>query len=172
MSADSHPALGIVLVRETRRGLFQQEIIAGKHSVLADEPAAVGGLDSGPGPYDLLLAALGACTAMTLRLYADRKKLPLLQAEVRLRHSRIHANDCAECETKDGMLDRIEHAITLHGDLNAEQRARLMEIADKCPGASHPEIGNRHPHVRGIGGIAEGEEGQCRSADGLLFFAR
>ncbi len=133
MSADSDPAPGTVLVRETRRGLLQQEIIAGKHSLVADEPAVVGGLDSGPGPYDLLLAALGACTAMTLRLYAERKKIPLLQAQVRLRHSRIYANDCAECETKEGMLDRIERIITLHGDLNAEQRARLMEIADKCP---------------------------------------
>ncbi len=103
------------------------------NSLLADEPAAVGGLDSGPGPHDLLLAALGACTAMALRLYAERKKLPLLRAEVRLRHSRIHASDCVECETKEGMLDRIERIITLHGDLNAEQRARLMEIAEKCP---------------------------------------
>ncbi len=133
MSADGDPAPGTVLVRETRRGMFQQEITAGKHSLLADEPAAVGGLDSGPRPYDLLLAALGACTAMTLRLYAERKKIPLLQAQVRLRHSRTYAKDCAECETKEGMLDHIERIITLHGDLNAEQRARLMEIADKCP---------------------------------------
>jgi uncharacterized OsmC-like protein len=133
MSAESDPAPGTVLVRETRRGKFQQEIIVGQHSFLADEPPAVGGLDSGPGPYDLLLAALGACTAMTLRLYAERKQIPLLQAQVRLCHSRIYATDCAECETKEGMLDRIERVITLHGDLDAEQRARLMEIADKCP---------------------------------------
>ena len=93
----------------------------------------VGGMDSGPGPYDLLLAGLGACTAMTLRLYAERKQLPLEQTTVRLRHDKIHAADCAECETKEGMIDRIERAITLQGDLNAEQRARLMEIADKCP---------------------------------------
>ncbi len=133
MSAESNAVPGTVLVRETRRGKFQQEIIVGQHSFLADEPPAVGGLDSGPGPYDLLLAALGACTAMTLRLYAERKKIPLLQAQVRLRRFRIYAEDCAECETKEGMLDRIERVITLHGDLNAEQRARLMEIADKCP---------------------------------------
>ncbi len=126
-------APGTVIVRETRRGLFQQEIIAGSHRLLADEPANVGGLDSGPGPYDLLLAALGACTAMTLRLYADRKKLPLTRTIVRLRHNRIYATDCAECETKEGMIDRIERVITLEGDLDAGQRAQLIGIANKCP---------------------------------------
>jgi putative redox protein len=100
---------------------------------MADEPVAAGGLDSGPGPYDLLLAALGACTSMTLRLYAERKKLPLARTKVRLRHSRIYAADCAECETKEGMLDRIERNITLEGELDAEERKRLIEIADKCP---------------------------------------
>ena len=137
MAADAQPsddtAAGTVLVRETRRGKFLQEIIAGSHHLFADEPVKSGGLDSGPGPYDLLLAALGACTSMTLRLYADRKQLPLRQTSVRLRHSKIHAADCADCETKEGMLDRIERAITLDGDLDAEQRTRLMEIADKCP---------------------------------------
>src|ERR1700692_2841581 len=126
-------APGTVIVRETRRGLFQQEIISGPHHLLADEPVNVGGLDSGPGPYELLLSALGACTSMTLRLYADRKKLPLLRTQVRLRHSRIYATDCAECETKEGMIDRIERVITLEGDLDAEQSAKLLEIADKCP---------------------------------------
>jgi len=129
---DDTPA-GTVLVRETRGGQFQQEVIAGRHRFLADEPVAVGGLDSGPGPYDLLLAALGACTAMTLRLYADRKQLPLRRTEVRLRHDKIHAADCAECETKEGMIDHIEREITLEGDLDAAARTRLMEIADKCP---------------------------------------
>jgi uncharacterized OsmC-like protein len=124
---------GTVLVRETRRGTFQQEVIVGTHRLYADEPESAGGLDSGPGPYDFLLAALGACTSMTLRLYADHKKIPLQRTEVRLRHSRIYAKDCAECETKEGMLDRIERVITLEGDLTAEQRARLMEMADKCP---------------------------------------
>ena len=113
--------------------LFQQEIITGTHRLLADEPTDVGGLDSGPGPYDLLLAALGACTAMTLRLYADRKKLPLTRTIVRLRHNRIYATDCAECETKEGMIDRIERVITLEGDLDAGQRAQLVDIANKCP---------------------------------------
>ena len=122
-----------VLVRETRHGTFQQEITAGTHRFLADEPVAAGGLDSGPGPYDLLLAALGACTSMTLRLYADHKKLPLLRTRVRLRHSRIYAADCAECETKEGMLDRIDRIISLEGELDAQTRKRLLEIADKCP---------------------------------------
>jgi len=130
--ADDAPP-GTVVVRETGHGQFQQEIISGRHHLTADEPANVGGLDSGPGPYDLLLAALGACTSMTLRLYAERNKLPLKRVEVRLRHDRIYAADCAECETKEGLLDHIERVITLEGDLNADQRARLMEIADKCP---------------------------------------
>jgi uncharacterized OsmC-like protein/fermentation-respiration switch protein FrsA (DUF1100 family) len=124
---------GAVVVGETGRGKFQQEITAGTHRFLADEPVAAGGLDSGPGPYDFLLAALGACTAMTVRLYADRKQLPLERTRVRLRHSRIYAADCAECETKEGMLDRIERIISFDGALDAEQRKRLLEIADKCP---------------------------------------
>ena len=124
---------GTVVVRETGKGRFQQEVISGRHRLLADEPVRVGGLDSGSDPYELLLAALGACTSMTLRLYADRKQLPLTRTQVRLRHRRIYAADCAECETKAGMLDRIERVVTLEGDLNAEQRAQLMEIADKCP---------------------------------------
>jgi putative redox protein len=130
---DDDEESGTVLVRETHRGKFQQEIVAGSHRLLADEPVKSGGLDSGPGPYDLLLAALGACTSMTLRLYADRKQLPLKQTQVRLRHAKIHSADCAECETKDGMIDQIERVIMLEGDLNTEQRAELMAIADKCP---------------------------------------
>jgi uncharacterized OsmC-like protein len=132
-TANDDSGVNTVLVRETGHGLFQQEIISGRHHQIADEPKEAGGLGSGPGPYDLLLAALGACTSMTLRLYADRKKFPLARTQVRLRHSRIYATDCAECETKEGMLDRIERVITLEGDLTAEQRARLLEIADKCP---------------------------------------
>jgi uncharacterized OsmC-like protein/alpha-beta hydrolase superfamily lysophospholipase len=124
---------GLVTVRETRQGRFQQEITAGAHRFLADEPMAVGGRDSGPNPYDLLLAALGACTAMTLRLYAERKALPLDQVTVRLRHGKVHAADCETCETKDGMVDRIERGIALAGGLDADERARLLEIADKCP---------------------------------------
>jgi len=129
--AESEP--GIVLVRETGGGKFQQEILSGPHRFLADEPVKVGGLDSGPGPYDLLLAGLGACTSMTLRLYAEHKKLPLERVTVRLTHNKIHATDCDECETKEGMLDRIDRNITVEGALDDEQRKRLMEIADKCP---------------------------------------
>jgi putative redox protein len=130
--AAAHEANAVV-VRETGQGRFQQEVTVGRHRFLADEPVEVGGLDSGPGPYDLLLAGLGACTAMTLRLYAERKALPLEGVTVELRHSRIHAVDCENCETKEGMLDRIDRAITMRGMLDAEQRRRLLEIADKCP---------------------------------------
>jgi uncharacterized OsmC-like protein/alpha-beta hydrolase superfamily lysophospholipase len=137
MAVDAQPTEdtkpGAVAVHETRRGKFQQEIISGKHRLLADEPVSAGGLDSGLGPYDLLLAALGACTSMTVRLYADQKQIPLLRTQVRLHHEKIYATDCAECETKDGKIDRIERVITFEGELSAEQRARLMEIADKCP---------------------------------------
>jgi putative redox protein len=125
--------VGTVLVRETGNGKFQQEILSGPHRFLADEPVKVGGLDSGPGPYDLLLAGLGACTSMTLRLYADGKKLPLKRVSVRLTHNKIHAEDCLNCETKEGMVDRIDRGITFEGALDAEQRKRLLEIADKCP---------------------------------------
>jgi putative redox protein len=124
---------GTVVVAETGEGKLQQAVTAGRHRLLADEPVAVGGRDSGPGPYDLLLAALGACTSMTLRLYAERKKLPLDRISVRLRHQKIHAADCAECETREGKLDRIERTITLTGNLDEAARARLLEIADKCP---------------------------------------
>ena len=122
-----------VVVSETRRGRFEQEISIGRHRLLADEPVSVGGLDSGPAPYDLLLAGLGACTSMTLRLYAERKSLPLDRVTVRLSHSKVHAADCESCETKEGMLDRIERVVTLEGELDDDQRARLLEIADKCP---------------------------------------
>lgn len=123
-----------VVVRETRASKFQQTVTTGPHRMIADEPIAVGGQDSGPGPYDLLLAGLGACTSMTMRMYADRKSLPLDRVTVTLTHSKIHANDCAECETRDGMLDQIDRVISIEGStLDTEQRQRLMEIADKCP---------------------------------------
>jgi len=131
MAEDTQP--GTVTVRETRAGQFQQEIISGPHRLLADEPVKSGGLDSGPGPYDLLIAALGACTSMTVRLYADQKQIPLKRTQVRLHHGKIYAEDCAECETKEGRIDRIDRVITFEGDLTAEQRSRLLEIADKCP---------------------------------------
>jgi uncharacterized OsmC-like protein/pimeloyl-ACP methyl ester carboxylesterase len=132
-SAASGEAPRQVVVRETRNSKFQQTVMVGPHQILADEPVAAGGEDSGPGPYDFLLAALGACKSMTMRLYADRKSLPLERATVTLNHSKIHAQDCAECETKEGMLDQIAVAIGLEGALDAEQRKRILEIADKCP---------------------------------------
>jgi putative redox protein len=122
-----------VVVRETRSSKLQQAVTVGPHRLIADEPAAAGGEDTGPGPYDLVLAGLGACTSMTLRLYAERKSLPLERVTVTLTHSRIHAEDCAECETKAGMLDQIDRVIAMEGALDGEQRKRLMEIADKCP---------------------------------------
>lgn len=122
-----------VVVQETRTGKFQQQVTVGPHRLIADEPLAAGGADNGPGPYDLLLGALGACTAMTMRLYADRKKLPMDRVTVTLNHGKIYAKDCADCETKDGMLDQIERVIAIDGALDAEQRRKLMEIADKCP---------------------------------------
>jgi uncharacterized OsmC-like protein/pimeloyl-ACP methyl ester carboxylesterase len=122
-----------VVVRETRNSKFQNAISIGPHRLLADEPVAAGGEDSGPNPYDFLLAALGACKSMTMRLYADRKSFPLERATVSLEHSKIHAQDCAECETREGMLDQIDVAIALEGQLDPEQRARILEIADRCP---------------------------------------
>jgi uncharacterized OsmC-like protein/alpha/beta superfamily hydrolase len=122
-----------VTVQETGEGRFQQLVTAGRHTLIADEPVGVGGLDSGPGPYDLLLAGLGACTSMTMRMYAERKALPLERVTVKLKHSRVYAKDCADCETKDGMISRIERVITIDGELDAAQRGKLMEIADKCP---------------------------------------
>jgi uncharacterized OsmC-like protein/fermentation-respiration switch protein FrsA (DUF1100 family) len=130
-AADAEPRA--VIVTETRGGKFQQMITVGPHRFLADEPVTVGGLDTGPAPYDLLLAGLGACTAMTLRLYAERKELPLERVAVRLTHSRIHAVDCETCETKEGMLDRIDKEIVVAGPLDEDARARLLEIAEKCP---------------------------------------
>ncbi|MBX3678274.1 MAG: OsmC family protein [Rhodocyclaceae bacterium] len=122
-----------VRVEETREGKFTQRIVAGGHLLFADEPVSAGGLGSGPSPYDLLLAGLGACTAMTLRMYADMKKLPLERVQVELRHEKIHAQDCADCETKEGKVDRIERVIRLDGNLDAAQQQKLLEIANKCP---------------------------------------
>ena len=127
------PAPGEVVVAEVGFGRYAQVIYDGKHRLTADEPDEAGGLDTGPNPYGLLMAALGACTSMTLRMYAERKKWPLARVTVRLRHGKVYAADCAECETKEGKIDRIEREIELSGELSAEQRQRLLEIADKCP---------------------------------------
>jgi uncharacterized OsmC-like protein len=112
---------------------FKQEIVAGKHRLIADEPLSAGGGDAGPDPYDYLLASLGVCTSMTVGFYARRNRWPLENVTVSLWHSRIHAKDCEECETKEGMLDRIDVEIEMTGSLNAEQHKKLMEIAAKCP---------------------------------------
>ena len=121
-----------VVVHGSAKGFAQEVMVAG-HRLVVDEPRALGGGDTGPSPYDLLISALGACTSMTLSLYARRKQWPLEAVTVRLRHAKIHATDCAHCDTKGGMLDGIERDVELHGDLTAEQRAQLLEIANKCP---------------------------------------
>lgn len=112
---------------------FTQKIVARRHLLISDEPVEVGGADTGASPYELLLAGLGACTSMTVRMYANRKGIPLEGVRVRLRHAKIHALDCAACETKEGKIDRIERIIEVLGPLTDEQRARLLEIANKCP---------------------------------------
>ncbi len=131
-SPESFPEEGAVIVRGAASG-FAQEIHVGRHRLAADEPAGAGGTDTGPTPYDLLLAALGACTSMTAALYARRKSWPLESVTVRLHHSRIHAEDCANCETELVMLDRIDVAIEFVGPLTEEQRTRLHEITERCP---------------------------------------
>jgi uncharacterized OsmC-like protein len=120
------------VVVTTGEGL-RTEVSAGGHALVADEPENLGGTDEGPNPYDLLLAALGGCTAMTLRMYADRKGWPLESVTVRLSQDRIHAKDCEECETEEGRIDRIQREIELGGPLEEKQRRRLVEIADMCP---------------------------------------
>jgi uncharacterized OsmC-like protein len=121
-----------VVVRGNAVG-FLQEVVSGKHHLRADEPESYGGGDAAPGPYDYLLIGLGVCTSMTVGLYARRKQIPLDEIKVSLRHSRIHAKDCEDCETKEGMLDRIDVEVDLTGPLTREQHAKLMEIAGKCP---------------------------------------
>ncbi len=126
------PAEGVVIVRGAADG-FVQEITAGTHHLRSDEPTSAGGTDSGPTPYDLLLAALGSCTSMTVAMYARRKQWPLEQVTVRLRHSRVHAEDCVACETQDATLTVIDRDIELDGSLGEDQRARLLAIANRCP---------------------------------------
>ena len=148
-AADPAEAPRAVVVRETRASKFQQTVSIGPHRMLADEPVAAGGEDTGPGPYDFVLAGLGACTSMTMRLYADRKSLPLERTTVTLTHSKIHAEDCAECETKAGMLDEID-LDDCHG---GQSRRRTAQAADgdrrQVPGAPYADVGDSHRHARG-----------------------
>ena len=121
------------IVRSVPGTAFRQEITVAGHALHADEPVSAGGTNAGPGPYELVLAALGSCKSMTVSMYARRKSWPLEKVTVRLRHDRVHAEDCADCETKEGFVDRIDVEMLLEGKLDASQRARLLEIADKCP---------------------------------------
>ncbi|WP_426435117.1 alpha/beta fold hydrolase [Bradyrhizobium genosp. P] len=132
-AADTDAVPRNVVVQETRASKLQQIVTTGPHRLLADEPVSVGGQDTGPGPYDFLLTALGTCTSMTMRMYADRKALPVDRITVTLQHSKIYAKDCEECETREGMLDQLDRVIKIEGALDADQHKRLMEIADKCP---------------------------------------
>lgn len=126
-------ASGKEVIVEADASGFAQRIAAGAHELTADEPLAVGGTDAGPDPYQLLLAALGSCTSMTVALYARRKQWPLRRVHVRLAHSRVHADDCVHCDTRQGHIDRIEQMIRFDGDLSVDQRQRLIEIAQRCP---------------------------------------
>jgi len=132
MGDDKINNLPHVIVRGGATG-FAQKIQIGSHHLTGDEPVSFGGTDTGPSPYDLLLAALGGFTSMTISLYARQKRWPLEEVTVSLSHSKIYAVDCAECETREGKIDRIEREIQLSGLLTSEQRSKLMEIADKCP---------------------------------------
>ncbi|MCD6582798.1 MAG: alpha/beta fold hydrolase [Desulfuromusa sp.] len=128
----SHIIDNRVTVRTDKGGFFT-EIYANKHSMVADEPLFYGGTDRGPTPYDYLLVAIGACTSMTIQMYAGSKKWPLESVVVRLVHDKIHAEDCTSCETQKGKIDRFERELELTGDLTEEQKLRLLQIADRCP---------------------------------------
>lgn len=128
-----HPPHGTVIACESGRGRYALDIFAGRHRLAADEPREAGGDDTGPSPYELLSAALAACTTMTLRMYAERKGWSVGRIHVAVRHEKIHARDCADCETREGRIDRFERVIEIEGALSAEQRTRLLEIADRCP---------------------------------------
>lgn len=123
----------IVEVEENFTGRYTQTIRSGRHTLTADEPETVGGSNAGPGPYEFLLAALGACTCMTLRMYAARKNIPVKRIRTRLAHRKIHARDCADCVTREGKVDEITSEIMLEGDLSAAQRQELLDVAHRCP---------------------------------------
>jgi putative redox protein len=149
-----------VTVRGSARGIAQ-EISARSHRLVADEPIPNGGTDTGPTPYDLLLAALGSCASMTVSLYARRKEWPLKEVTVRLQHFRIHAADCTDCETKTGRIDRVEWTLQFRGNLASAQRARLLEIAQMCP--VHRTL-RSEIHIAAPG-LVEGESSAGRSSE-------
>lgn len=128
-----HPPHGTVIAAESGRGTYALDIWAGRHRLAADEPVAAGGTDSGPNPYELLASALAACTVMTLRMYARHKGLPVGTIRCAVAHAKIHAEDCATCETKSGKIDRLERVIEIEDPLDPAARQRLLEIADRCP---------------------------------------
>ena len=130
---DSHPEAPNRVVVHTGASGYRSDVLANGHALIADEPESVGGSNAGPSPYEYLLAALGSCTGMTIRMYADRKQWPVDGVTVRLKHDKIHAEDCETCETREGRVDWIEREIELEGPLDDEQRQRLLEIADRCP---------------------------------------
>lgn len=130
---DELPAAHRQVVARTFADGFRTEVRLGLHALVADEPREVGGTDLGPSPYDLLSAALATCTSMTLRMYANHKNLPLESATVTIEHDKVHAEDCADCESNSGKLDEFRRTITLQGDLSAAERQRMLEIADRCP---------------------------------------
>jgi len=127
------PAPTVVTVEEAGEGNFTQTLHSGPHHLIADEPEDVGGNNRGPGPYEYVLLGLGACTNMTIRMYADHKNIPLQRVRTILSHRKVHAKDCADCATKDGKIDEIVREITLEGELTGEQRERLLQIANRCP---------------------------------------
>jgi len=133
IGATAPAPLGVVRVRETGKGAFENSVTVGAHRFLADEPVSVGGGNAGPTPYDLLAAALGACVSMTVRMYAARKSWPLERISVDVSHAKVHAADCADCETREGKVDELRVSLVLDGPLDLEQRARLFDIANKCP---------------------------------------
>jgi putative redox protein len=133
LQTEAEAVPGRVIVTDSGRGRFEQLLFGGRHILGADEPVAVGGADAGPGPYELLLMALGACTSMTLRMYASRKHWPLERVVVRLTHHKRHADDCRDCPDSDALIDHIDREIELIGRLEETQQARLLEIANKCP---------------------------------------
>ncbi len=121
------------VIVNTAGGGYAQTIQLGEHTIQADEPVSVGGTGTGPDPYELLLASLGACTSMTVQMFAKRKNWPLEGVSVRLRHAKIHAEDCSDCETSTGYVDVIEKQVEFTGELSDEQRNRLLEISERCP---------------------------------------